>query len=424
MQSIHTSNAKRSIDYAPQSSPRDDVGVIVQQVQEAARLPLNEATTLPRASYLSQEFFELEEENVFRAGWMCIGHVSQVRNPGDYLAIELLGEPLLVVRDQDQQVRVLSRICPHRATDIMHPAFEKPCQGNVSRLVCPYHAWGFKLNGELFAAPEMDKSTGFQLADWRLEQYRSCVWEGFIFVNLDGNASPLEDQYGQFRDAIQPWNMADLEVAFEMEWECDFNWKVMIENWMEPYHHIGIHSESIQPTMPARMTHTEPAHPHFFQCHLYFRKSVADEVRRAAVENKALDGFTPISGLTVEQQVEWGLFLGYPCLMVLTARDRVFWYRLQPVSAGKCKLTTYNLVSKEAMAAPDYAERLEEAKKLLVEFHTEDMQVSNALYSGLGSDAVVRGRLSYLEEPIWQFQRFLAAQLAPEPFATPTRKIA
>jgi len=423
MQSIHGSNAKRSIDYAAQSSPRDDLDTIAQQVQHAASLPLEEATTLPRASYLSQGFFEMEEEKVFRANWMCVAHVSQLRNPGDYLNIELLGEPLIVVRGEDDKIRVLSRVCPHRATDIMHPAFDGPSKGSISKLVCPYHAWGFKLDGQLFAAPEMDKSAGFDINDWRLEEYRSTVWEGFVFVNLDGQAGDLDKQFGQFRQAIQAWNIADLEVALSMEWECDFNWKVMIENWMEPYHHIGIHSQSIQPTMPARMTHTEPAHPHFFHCHLHFRKKIADEVREAALENKALDGFTPIPNLSVDQQIEWGLFLGYPCLMVMTSRDRVFWYRLQPISADKCRLTTYKLVSKEAMEAPDYAERLEEAKTLLVDFHSEDMQVSKALYTGLASSSVVRGRLSYLEEPIWQFQRFLSSQLA-SPEATPARKIA
>lgn len=424
MQSIHESSAKSSINYTRQSFITDDVNTITRQIQEAASLPLNEATTLPRSAYLSQEFFKVEEDRVFRANWMCVAHVSQVQNSGDYLTLELMGEPLLVVRDESNQIHVLSRICPHRATDIMHPAFEMSDCGSVQRLICPYHAWGFNLKGELFAAPEMDKSKGFDKSDWRLKEFRSSIWEGFIFVNLDGEASPLHEQYSEFQQEVQAWNMADLEVAFQMEWECDFNWKVMIENWMEPYHHIGIHSETIQPSMPARMTQTKPFQPHFFHCHLHFRKAIADEVRQAATENKALDGFTPIPGLAVEQQIEWGLFLGYPSLMILTARDRVFWYRLQPISANKCKLTTFNLVSKEARQAPDYAQSLEDAKKLLVNFHNEDMQVANALYSGLSSDSVVRGRLSYLEEPIWQFQRFLSSQLTLEQDTFQVRKTA
>lgn len=411
MQSAPIRVVKNSIQYAPSSSPSDELAAVVQQVIDAADMPLSKATTLPRAAYLKEEFFDLEVEKVFSAGWMCVGHASQVKEPGSYLTVDLLNEPLVIVRGKDDQIRVLSRICPHRATDIMHECFGKPREGRVERLVCPYHAWGFGLDGKLTAAPEMEQADGFCKDDWRLPEIRSGIWEGFIFVNLDGNAPPLEEQYADFHKVLKPWNAADMEVVIQMDWECEFNWKVMIENWMEPYHHIGIHSETIQPSMPARMTWTEPEHPHFFQCHLVFRKAIADEVRRAAEAGLPLDGFKPIGELSVEEQTEWGLFLGYPCFMVLTARDRILWYRLQPISAGRCRVLTTTMVRKDAIADPSFAEAIDPATKMLSDFHLEDMQVCNALYRGLKSNNVVRGRLSHLEEPLWLFQRYLAARL-------------
>lgn len=393
------------------STEADGPELVMQQIVEAASLPLSKAVTMPRAAYISDAFFQLETERIFSAEWMCVGHVSQVKSPGSYATVDLLGHPLVIVRGQDDGIRVLSRVCPHRGTDIFDQCFGQPQSGVTQKLVCPYHAWAFDLTGELKAAPEMHKSEGFEKSDWRLAEFRSGVWEGFIFVNLDGQAAPLAEQYEGLHSQVAAWNMKDMEVVISMDWECDFNWKVMIENWMEPYHHIGIHKETIQPDMPARMTKTESEHPHFFQCHLYFRKDLAETIREAAKIGDALDGFKPISALSVEQQVEWGLFLGYPCFMILTARDRVLWYRLEPLSANRCRLITTTMVSKEAISQPDFSTVLESATKLLSDFHSEDMQVNAAVQHGLRSSHAVRGRLSYLEEPIWLFQRYLAARL-------------
>jgi hypothetical protein len=97
--------------------------------------------------------------------------------------------------------------------------------------------------------------------------------------------------------------------------------------------------------------------------------------------------------------------------MILTAPDRLLWYRLQPVSAEHCRLQTMTLVTKDAMAAPDYAETLKAETKMLSDFHMEDMVVNKAVQRGLRSRTVVQGRLSHLEEPVWLMQRYIAARL-------------
>jgi phenylpropionate dioxygenase-like ring-hydroxylating dioxygenase large terminal subunit len=96
--------------------------------------------------------------------------------------------------------------------------------------------------------------------------------------------------------------------------------------------------------------------------------------------------------------------------MVLTAPDRVIWYRLQPESADRCRLLTTILVTRESLQQPDYSDRLASETQMLREFHIEDMLVNSAVQSGLRSRHAVRGRLSHLEEPIWLIQRYLAAR--------------
>ncbi len=389
----------------------DQLAALERQIILTARRPLQQARTLPRAAYINEDYFRREAERVLSSGWICVAHVSQLKQAGSYLAIDLLDEPLLVTRAPDGAVRVLSRVCPHRGADILHPGFGAERRGVAKRLICPYHVWSFGLDGKLKTCAEMQRAEGFDKKDWALAEVRSAVWEGFVFVNLDGKATPLADQYADFARIVAPWNCAEMETVIELEWECDFNWKVMVENWMESYHHMGIHHDTLQTTMPAKTTWTEPEHPYFIRCHLPFKPSIAEDIRDAIEHGRAIPGFRPIEGLSLRDHLEWGLYLGHPCFMFLTMRDRVLWYRLQPISAERCKLMTATLVSRRALEAPDFAETVAFERQMLAEFHQQDMKVNSAVQAGLRSTRAVQGRLSHLEEPVWMIQRYVAARL-------------
>lgn len=395
----------------PANSAGELPAALVRQILETAALPLERAATLPKEVYLDEGFFEFEAREILAREWLCVAHVSRLKQAGDYVALDLLGEPLLAVRGKDDQVRVLSRVCPHRGVDILHSCFGEPRAGTTRSLRCPYHAWVFDFDGSLLAAPEMQRAEGFRPADWRLPALRSAIWQGFVFVNLSGDAEPLAELYAQFAERVAPWELADMEVAIELDWECEFNWKVMIENWTESYHHLGAHHDTLQLSAPARTTWTEPAHPHYIHCHLPFRPRLVEEIGEAHAQGRRLPGFAPVPGLSVEQQAEWGLFLGYPCFMLLTMYDRALWYRLEPLSAGCCRLKTMTLVRREALDEPDYPATLESETKMLIDFHLQDMQVNTAVQQGLHSRHAVRGRLSHLEEPVWLIQRYLAGHL-------------
>jgi len=387
----------------------DRVERIKQEVIEASKLPLSLAITNPRAAYVDEDFFCFEKETIFEAGWLCVAHVSQLKQPGSFVAIDLLEEPLLVIRGTDGGIRVLSRVCAHRAMDIMPEGFEYPRTGDAKLLLCPYHHWTYELDGRLKGCPQMQRAENFDKAEWRLAEFRSEVWQGFVFVNLDGNATPLADEFADFAKLIAPWRAAEMEVVIAFDWECNFNWKVMIENWLESYHHLGSHNATLNPIMPAQMTWTEPEHPHFIHCHLPYTNTLRTEILEASSHPKELaPGFLPIAGLSDSERTEWNVYVGLPCFMLLTAPDRVIWYRLQPVSAGRCKLVTMTLVSKENLAAPDLARTLEREAEMLRNFHSEDMVVNTAVQRGLQSRKAVRGRLSHLEEPVWLVQRYLA----------------
>ncbi len=378
----------------------------------AADLPLERAVTLPPEAYVDPGFFRHEADTVLAGGWICLAHVSQLKAKGDYIRLDLLDEPIVVIRGRDDEIRVLSRVCPHRGADILHPVFGGADEGNEKILVCPYHRWSFEADGALKGCPEMDRAEGFQKSEWRLAPFRHEIWEGFVFVNLSGDAVPLADLYAPFREMISPWRTAEMEVVIDLKWDCDFNWKIMVENWIESYHHLGIHHTTLNPSMPAAMTWTDEEQGHFIRCHLPFTAKVAAEVAEAAKTGDAMGGFAPVPDLPLERQTEWGLYLGLPCFMFLTTRDRVIWYRLLPQAEDRCALLTTTLVTKAATEAPGYAETLAAETKMLSDFHIEDMQVNAAMQAGLKSSKVVKGRLSHLEQPIWHVQRYLARALS------------
>jgi phenylpropionate dioxygenase-like ring-hydroxylating dioxygenase large terminal subunit len=400
---------------------------IIAEVDSAARRPLEESVTLPAAAYTNPEFFDWEMENVFRAEWLCVAHVSQIPSPGDFLNIDLLGEPLIVVHGKDDDIRVLSRICPHRAMDIMPPGFgyddrshavrraesqgQLPGCGHTRLFLCPYHSWTFELDGGLKACPEMHRAANFQRTDWALKSFATEVWHGFVFVNLDGAAeSPVSHRLANVYGYLGKWKPEDMVVAVHREWDCPFNWKVLVENFMESYHHAGAHKNSLQLLMPATDTWTEREQPHYVRCHLPYREKVRMEIRETESAGGQWDAFPAIPGLNETERFEWGLVLGHPNFLIATAPDSLVCYRQQPLGPDRHLLTTTLLVPRSVAEHPRYSEWLEAGESAAVGFHLEDMECCTAVQRGFYASGWQQGRLSHLEMPIWLIQRYLAAR--------------
>jgi phenylpropionate dioxygenase-like ring-hydroxylating dioxygenase large terminal subunit len=390
---------------------------------EAGKLPLNRATTLPAQAYTNEEFLAWELDHVLRAGWQCVAHVSQIPSLGDFLNLDLLGEPLIVVRGKDDAVRVLSRVCPHRSMDIMPDGFGydghtlaevregKPDCGRTRLFLCPYHAWTFELDGKLKACPEMQQAENFCRDEFALKPFRSEIWQGFIFVNLDGIAPPFADGLAEMADDLTSFQLDKMKLVIAREWDCPFNWKVLVENFMESYHHLGIHHKTLQPMMPARDTWTERERRRYVRAHLPYKDSVREEYRAFEAKGDFSAALPPLPGLSAAQKSEWGLFLIHPTFLLATAPDRVIWYRLQPLGPDRLKLTTTTLVAPEILARENFEMLCQNTAKQLVDFHLEDMEVCTAVQRGFYASGWQPGRLSHLEMTVWLFHRYLAARI-------------
>ncbi len=405
------------------AQPLMSVADIQRGISAAAELPLAAARTIPAQAYTSEEFFEWETRHLLRGGWQCVAHVSQIPAAGDFLNLDLLGEPIIVVHDKDGAVRVLSRVCPHRAMDIMPDGFgydghgpaepkpDAPACGHTRIFLCPYHAWTFELDGRLKACPEMHQAEGFARDDIGLKAFHSEVWNGFVFVNLDGGAPPLAEGLAGLADDISNFKIHEMKLVVAREWDCPFNWKVLVENFMESYHHLGIHHKTLQPMMPARDTWTERERRHYVRAHLPYKDSVREEYLAFAQRGDFSADPPPVPGLSEQQKTEWGLFLVHPTFLLATAPDRVIWYRLQPLGPDRLKLLTTTLVPPDFAARENFPLLREKIAKSLVDFHLEDMEVCTAVQRGLYASGWQPGRLSHLEMPVWLFHRYLAARI-------------
>ncbi len=183
---------------APLQSAFGKVDAIRKEVLVAASLPLHRATTFPRHAYVDEDYFRFESETVLKTGWLCVVHLSQLNEPANFLALDLLGEPLVILRDKDHAVRVLSRVCAHRGMDIMPEGFDFPRSGKAAVLSCPYHRWTYNLDGSLRGCAQMQGAEGFDKKNWRLAEFRSAGWSSMVMRRLwtssmaiSANASPL-----------------------------------------------------------------------------------------------------------------------------------------------------------------------------------------------------------------------------------------
>ncbi len=207
----------------------------------AVRRPIEKARGLPAGAYTSEEFFRLEQRKYFARTWMGVAYTCDIPDPGDAMPITVAGLPIILVRTGRGDVKAFHNVCRHRAAMVL----TEPCK-KAKQLQCPYHAWAWDLDGKLRAAPYFDGSkSGLEegLLDREslgLVSVNCAVWHHWIFVNLDGNAPPIEEHMQPLTDLMNGADLGATQIAERVDWEFQANWKMSNDNW-ENYHHMWAH---------------------------------------------------------------------------------------------------------------------------------------------------------------------------------------
>lgn len=228
-------------------SPRDHA---TDHVLDRVLEPVTTARGLPNAHYVDSQTFEQEKQAVFFANWAGIGFGKDVPRQGDAKPINFLGQPLLVLRDKEDQVRVYMNVCRHRGMILV----DAPCR--ISGVIrCPYHSWAYGMDGRLAATPHVggpdcNVHDEIKRDELGLIEVRAHVWQDIIFVNISGDAPPFEvyaaDLMARWQDFDKPLYHGGEDSSFKLDVAC--NWKLAVENYCESYHlpwvHPGLNSYS------------------------------------------------------------------------------------------------------------------------------------------------------------------------------------
>jgi len=182
--------------------------------------------------YTDPASFEAEQAGLLAQTWQFACHESEVREPGDYQTFEIAGESLFCIRGQDRTLRTFYNVCQHRAHQLVEGS------GTTRVVVCPYHAWTYELTGELRAGPNINSVPGFDKSLVCLSEVLTEVFHGFVFVNLDHEATPMDAWFPGVRKEIAEFvpGVDRLEPLEWVEISETCNWKVSVENYSECYH--------------------------------------------------------------------------------------------------------------------------------------------------------------------------------------------
>jgi choline monooxygenase len=198
-----------------------------------ADAPLANASTIPAAWYLDERIAELEREQVFGRNWIGVGRADQVAASGQFFTVEVAGEPLVVVRGNDGELRAFFNVCRHHAAAVA----TAPC-GTAQHLRCPYHGWTYGLDGSLKGAPEFAGVCNFDRAQNGLVPVRVGVWEHFVFVTLSQQSPPLAEFLGDLTERVAPLGLGNIHFFERKTYTLRCNWKVYVDNYLDGGYHV------------------------------------------------------------------------------------------------------------------------------------------------------------------------------------------
>ena len=366
------------------------------------------AAGLPNCAYTSEEFFRIEQTQLFARTWTCIGNACSVPDPGRLKPIGFLGEPLVMLRNLHGEIKVFHNVCSHRGNELVWEA----CQVKKS-IQCPYHGWAYDLDGKLLATPNVGgsgvhKVDGLDKRRHGLSEVRSAVWMDLVFVNLAENApdfdthiAPLQQRVDRL---ISPEQAAALKpAASHGRYTIDFagNWKLCVENNLESYHLPMVH-----PDLNA-VSRLED-HYHFYGDDLF----AGQGTRKYDHGQTNLRAF-PIFDGWPKMEAEYPSL--YPNVFLGLQADHYWTRYVQPLSAGRSldHLQIYYLG--EAADSDEFDAAREHRLEVWARVFKEDIGVVEGMQRGRRSSAFDGGVFTpIMDKPSQHFAKWVAARLTAE----------
>jgi choline monooxygenase len=384
---------------------------IFADLADHARLPFEEARMLPPATYTSAEVLAEEHRRIFSTEWTCVGRTADIPDRGDYLTAEIptadpahAGEhrSIIVVRGDDGLLSALDNVCVHRGSPLLQGC------GNETRITCPYHAWTYRLDGQLIGAPYMSRTVdgdgkAFDPADHHLTSLRLEEWEGFVFVTQNSDAADLAHRLAGLADVVGRYRMAGYVPVHGQVEVWDTNWKLLYENFMDAYHVFKVHKNSFAKNGDNTLKTTMHAGTDHFAYHL------------VGHDADASSGVAHPSNTELEGDWRHTIVLGaaFPTHVMQLQPDWLWYMQLSPLAVDRVRIRWDVSVAPDVLAdQSDRAAYVAKLLDLLNLVNAEDRPIVEGVFRGVQRTSMIRGPLSYLERNVYDFDRYIARSLA------------
>jgi len=363
------------------NKPAHPLMLELQEGFAGVRKDLSQARHLPGIVYTSDEIAALEKDRIFMKSWLCVGRVEELANPGDYMALRIVNEPIVVARDDDGKIVAYMNMCLHRGVEV---AFG---QGNARSFRCPYHAWNFDVGGNLIAAPWM-KESGHDMSGSQLPRLKSAEWRGWIFVNFDADPEPFESYIAAYDKELWYYRTGDCKLAHKLVIDVNCNWKFITENLLDWYHASTVHAGTFgryyklgRDKLPAK---------------LLPRGGSSIEFDAKSRSNDPNLPFPKLPWLA-DHDVFSAKGAIFPNINFWSGSDSLRMWHLWPTATDKTRAVCYILLPETSFATPDFDAKMKQYTSYVEAVATEDRAALESLQRGVSSPRYQPGVMSQLE---------------------------
>lgn len=379
----------------------------------AVRQPTYRANLLPPRVYHDPAVLAYEQEAWFAGGWVCVGREEDALGVGSYFLARVADESIIVVRGGDGELRAFYNVCRHRGATLVESS--APC-GEVVRFQCPYHAWVYDLEGRLRPPRHTDVLEGFDPAAWGLVPARLATWQGFVFLDLSGQAPDLDTHLGDLPAHLERFDLAGLRRAERIDYNVAANWKAIAENYEECYHCPGVHPQLNRIT-PYNLGEYLAGEGPWIGSWM----EVVGEHETLSLDGRR-HGRAPVAGMRELDLKRVYYFVVWPNLLISLHPDYLMAHVLHPVAPGRTLITCEWYFGPATMTQPGFDPS--DAVGFWDLTNLQDWHVCELQQTGTRSRAYTPGRYSGIEGSVHGFDLMVADRYANDGRVTAVERVA
>jgi phenylpropionate dioxygenase-like ring-hydroxylating dioxygenase large terminal subunit len=360
---------------------------------DARRRAIDEDFSLPGWIYRDADFLRAEKQQIFSTSWQVVCHVNDIPNAGDYHTLDFMGEPIVAVRGRDRAVRAFFNVCRHRAAKLLDDGAGH-CPG---RIVCPYHAWTYDLDGSLAAVPHRKQFVDFSLEQHGLKPLESEIYQGFVFVRLQPGLPSVAEMLAPYANELAWYRLEELKPLGRVTMRVrHVNWKNVTDNYSDAMHITVAHPGL---TRLFGQTYGIEAQPWVDKMWGYLRDAPSSQLSERMYQTL----LPKAPHLPDDRQRLWTYFKLWPNVAFDIYPDQVDFMQMIPISP------TETLVREIAYALPDDRREMRAVRYLNWRINRrvslEDKGLIERVQAGMGSRSYSPGPLGHNEVGLRSFAR-------------------